>query len=375
MRKKLKPDQDLEAIKSDLIETVCNQYQNDISIRTLAKKCELSPMKVRKILITGGVYATDLSTEIAELYKDGKTVGEIAEILSMSRANVNAYLPYERIIYNMEEKSVEADRQQRYRDRKKAGIEQEKKSLPRIERVRNQTMIFVIGKKLRRLLPNGVFDRTTDPLARDTSYTWGSNLSRELQEAADPDRNIWCADLTINGRGKNKKIGVVLESANCGFVVISPLPPVPDLNTADEMEKMNWSARLEAEEANEDKLKAYRIMLIDSFINAIRLGMLEFCLPEDRVLDYIDTIARVELVKGKPSTPATRLEELIERELQWEPGADPVEHFNVRGNWTSRKFGNSGFYRHVDTAVQRMLEMSIDESQKWMETFLSPHSK
>ena len=78
MRKKLKPDQDLEAIQSDLIETVCYNYKNGVSVRALAKQMELSPMKTRKILITGGVYSTDLSMEIGELYQDGKTVAEIA---------------------------------------------------------------------------------------------------------------------------------------------------------------------------------------------------------------------------------------------------------------------------------------------------------
>jgi len=109
MRQKLKPDYDPESIQSDLVETVCFKYKPGVSVRAIAKEMELSPMKVRKILITGGVYSTDLSTEIGELYKDGKSVNEIAELLYTTTANVNSYLPYERIIYNMEERSTEAD--------------------------------------------------------------------------------------------------------------------------------------------------------------------------------------------------------------------------------------------------------------------------
>ena len=56
MRQKLKPGFDPEAIQADLIETVCNSYTHGKSVRALAKELELSPMKVRKILITGGVY-------------------------------------------------------------------------------------------------------------------------------------------------------------------------------------------------------------------------------------------------------------------------------------------------------------------------------
>ena len=80
---------------------------------------------------------------------------------------------------------------------------------------------------------------------------------------------------------------------------------------------------------------------------------------------------KIELVKGKRSTPGIRLEELIKNELQWKPGVDPVKRFNVRGNWTDRKFGN-GDYRRVDEAVFNMLGMSEEEQRTWLDRFLSP---
>ncbi|MBR6873994.1 MAG: hypothetical protein IKN17_10880 [Ruminococcus sp.] len=76
-------------------------------------------MKVRKILITAGVYSNDLVRQIGELHKEGKSISEIAALLKMTKANVNSYLPYDGVIYNMEERSVAADRQARYRKRKK----------------------------------------------------------------------------------------------------------------------------------------------------------------------------------------------------------------------------------------------------------------
>ena len=57
--------------------------------------------------------------QIGELHRGGKSVDEIATLLKMTRANANSYLPYEGVIYNMEERSVAADRQARYRKRKK----------------------------------------------------------------------------------------------------------------------------------------------------------------------------------------------------------------------------------------------------------------
>ena len=376
MRKKRKPDLDLESIQSDLIETVCNLYKPGVSVRALAKEMGLSPMKTRKILITGGVYSTDLSSEIDALYKDGKKPAEIAELLNITVANVNSYLPYERIIYNMDERSVEADRQQRYRDRKKAGVELEKKKMPKIERVRNQTMIIVVGKKLRAVLPKEIYDNSSDPLARDRSYTWGSNIGGqfEMNEPADPDKSIWCAELTSTGRGKNRKQGVVLMSANCGFAVMSPLPevPEPEVYTEEKLSCMDWIKRQAIVQNNRNKLEEYRTVLEETFVSAIRSGLLAFALSEEHVLDYTDTVARVEIIKGKTSAPGIRLEEFINKELQWKAGDDPVKQFNVRGNWTSRKFGNSGDYRHVDAHTCHMLGMDDGESRNWIFDFLAP---
>ncbi len=379
MRKKLKPDLDLESVQSDLIEMVCSDYTNGTSVRALAKQYEISPMKTRKILITGGAYNTDLSEEIGELWRDGKTVTEIADLLNTTKANINSYLPYERIIYNMEERSVEADRQARYRERKKSGESGQMKEPNKpieITRIRTKTMIIVIGAKLRKLIPEGVLDRTTDPLARDQSYTWGTNVNGrfELHEPEDPDKNIWCAEITAAGRGKNKKIGVVLESANSGFAVMSrfPEPPVINRLTDEELQEMNYAERRAVEEDRECKLKEYRAELEEVFLEAIKTGLLEFCMPKERVLDYIDTVARVELMKGKRSVPGIRLEELIKQELHWGNSDDPVKQFNIRGNWTTRKYGNSVEYRDVDSGVQKMLKMTADESRQWLEDFLLP---
>ncbi len=378
MKPKLKPNIDLETVQDELIETVCSNYKKGVSVRTLAKQFDLSPMKTRKILITGGCYTTDLSSEIDALYKDGKTVGQIAEILSTTPANVNSYLPYERIIYNMEERSVEADRQARYRERLRSGARKKEKELPKIERERLETMVIVVGKKLRKLLPEGVFDASSDPLARDKSYTWGSNEEGEfvLHEPEDPDRMIWCAELTTSGRGKGKKMGIVLESANCGFVVISgfPIPPVLTALTPEERDSMNGMERQETEGKNRELIAAYRKELEKTMLESIRSGMLAFCLPEDRVLDYTETVARVELVKGRASTPAFRLEEFIESCPKWDAGDEPAAQYNIKSNWTSRKFGNSDSCRSVDEHTCAMLRMYEEECRKWLSAFLEPIS-
>ena len=65
------------------------------------------------------------------------------------------------------------------------------------------------------------------------------------------------------------------------------------------------------------------------------------------------------------------MEELITLELNRNVGDDPVEQFNVRGNWTTRKFGN-GDYRPVDVHTFDMLCMDDSEREEWREDFLEP---
>ena len=69
-------------------------------------------------------------------------------------------------------------------------------------------MIIVVGQKLRKMLPAGLLDEASDLLARERSYTGGSDIGGEFEihEPADPDKMIWCAEITSAGRGKRRKL-------------------------------------------------------------------------------------------------------------------------------------------------------------------------
>ena len=53
------------------------------------------------------------------LYNSGETIPEIQKSLNISRASVQAYLPYKKCVYNAKELSLNAERIRRYRQRKK----------------------------------------------------------------------------------------------------------------------------------------------------------------------------------------------------------------------------------------------------------------
>lgn len=78
----------------------------------------MTPIKVRKLLISSGVYQTDISMRINELYKSGKTIKEIQEIVGLSAASVSGYLPYQKTVYNLEVSTDVANRLRKYRNRK-----------------------------------------------------------------------------------------------------------------------------------------------------------------------------------------------------------------------------------------------------------------
>lgn len=118
-RKRLKPDYDPKKIIQELIDITKELYDMKLSYRQIAKELDLSVSKVIKLLITGGVYSSDICRKINLLYASGKSILEIQKSLNISRASVQAYLPYKKCVYNAKELSLNAERIRRYRRRKK----------------------------------------------------------------------------------------------------------------------------------------------------------------------------------------------------------------------------------------------------------------
>lgn len=69
---------------------VVGYYKQTDSIRKTAIWCGCSEQKVRKILITQGIYCTPLVAQINDYYNKGYTVQEIANKLQISIKSVVA---------------------------------------------------------------------------------------------------------------------------------------------------------------------------------------------------------------------------------------------------------------------------------------------
>lgn len=132
MRRLARPKKHRETNTDDLItqliEAVTDTYLNPpentadengrMYLNLLAEEFSMTPIKVRKLLISSGVYQTDISMRINELYKSGKTIKEIQEIVGLSAASVSGYLPYQKTVYNLEVSTDIANRLRKYRNRK-----------------------------------------------------------------------------------------------------------------------------------------------------------------------------------------------------------------------------------------------------------------
>ena len=98
--------------------------QESPELKAIAEEVEISPAKLRKLLITAGerdsnvYYDSPLAVHIRRLQSEGKTVKEIQETLGLSYTSVQGYLPH-KSVYGLDTMSAECERIRLYRKRKK----------------------------------------------------------------------------------------------------------------------------------------------------------------------------------------------------------------------------------------------------------------
>jgi hypothetical protein len=125
-RKQKKPGYDPNVIMQELLDTIAESYigiggcSTEGSLQKIAQELDMTRLKVRKLLLTAGVYSSEISDEVNQLKAEKKTVQQIMEITGLGRSSVYSYLPYSRTAYNVEELSLDAERCRKYRERKLA---------------------------------------------------------------------------------------------------------------------------------------------------------------------------------------------------------------------------------------------------------------
>ena len=129
-RKKLKPEYDAGKNLKEQMESAVVLYDSEMSLQSIADALALNPIKVRKLLITVGVYESEVAEKVKNTFEeyretqDYKTaILSTSSTLQLSKASVTSYLPYQKGVYfpstEKEKISVGAERQRRYRAVKK----------------------------------------------------------------------------------------------------------------------------------------------------------------------------------------------------------------------------------------------------------------
>ena len=128
-RTKKKPGYDQNRIMEQFQNCIVEAYTSGvadgsgISLRQVSEEFGITLMKTRKILITAGVYHTENSEQINLMREQGMSITKIMKATGLSKSSVHSYLPYTKMIYNVDELSLYAERCRMYRKRKQA-IEQ-----------------------------------------------------------------------------------------------------------------------------------------------------------------------------------------------------------------------------------------------------------
>lgn len=162
----------------------------------------LSTSKIRKILITGGCWSTERSREVNLLYekytgKDGggmtpeKARARIADELAITPSLVSMLLPYDRVVYDLEDKTRNAVRCQEWR-RKTTDGEWVKAAVRRDRRIK---AILDAGLQLGRINEEDVrrYCELKERIRRENDEKRVAEMDSEKRaiiHRADPDRTI-----------------------------------------------------------------------------------------------------------------------------------------------------------------------------------------
>ena len=126
-RKKSKPEFSSTKNLMEQMERAVDLYNADCSLQDIADALNLNPIKVRKLLITAGVYESETAEVVMDTftsYRQTQTYADAilstASALQLSKSSITSYLPYEKGVYFPstvagDKISVGAERQRRYR--------------------------------------------------------------------------------------------------------------------------------------------------------------------------------------------------------------------------------------------------------------------
>lgn len=126
-RKPSKPEYSADKNLAQQMKAAILLYKDDMTLQAIAGALSINPIKVRKLLITAGVYESNTTKLVQQTFNDFRStqnyktaVTSTMSALQLSRPSVTSYLPYEKGVYFPEDAEAEnistgAERQRHYR--------------------------------------------------------------------------------------------------------------------------------------------------------------------------------------------------------------------------------------------------------------------
>ena len=127
----MKPEYDAGKNLKEQLDAAVAFYDSEMSLQAIGDELGLNPIKVRKLLITAGVYESEVAQKVQDTFEEYREIQDYktsilstANALQRSKASVTSYLPYQKGVYfpstaSKEKISVGAERQRRYRAMKR----------------------------------------------------------------------------------------------------------------------------------------------------------------------------------------------------------------------------------------------------------------
>ena len=127
----MKPEYDAGKNLKEQLDAAVAFYDSEMSLQAIGDELGLNPIKVRKLLITAGVYESEVTQKVQDTFEEYRKIQDYktsilspANALKLSKASVTSYLPYQKGVYfpstaSKEKISVGAERQRRYRAMKR----------------------------------------------------------------------------------------------------------------------------------------------------------------------------------------------------------------------------------------------------------------
>ena len=127
----MKPEYDAGKNLKEQLDAAVAFYDSERSLQAIGDELGVNPIKVRKLLITAGVYESEVAQKVQDTFEEYREIQDYktsilstANALQLSKASVTSYLPYQKGVYfpstaSKEKISVGAERQRRYRAMKR----------------------------------------------------------------------------------------------------------------------------------------------------------------------------------------------------------------------------------------------------------------